>query len=179
MQDCPLEAHSPQEAVLYVMVHPCAVCGHNVVTPHPQLDTARAEHPVVLGECDNCGTVHRYVFSIARGLLCDDPIGANQPLNPAAARSRIIDAVQWVSLYAHFAEQSSQTPDKHEARWRMIRAGECLDEALRFYDGNDLPSDDVLFTPGSKELVRLHQSRYDRSRLVDLRRKCPVMAPCE
>lgn len=174
MNDRPLEAHSPQEALLYVMICPCAVCGRSTVSPEAPSTSTVGNLLRIIGVCGNCGSSHEYRFAECGGDVSDDPLAQNSPINPTENPSLIIDVVQWVSLYAYFADAASRTPDPQESRWRMIRAGECLDEALRFYDDGQLPDESVAFAIGSRELLRKHPSRYRRDHLAGLRQKCPV-----
>jgi hypothetical protein len=87
----------------------------------------------------------------------------------------LIDAVQWVTLAQVMLEGAEETPAPVEQRWRRIRAAQCLDEALKFYDAdNELPPAGALFVESSRAAVRQHPQRYARSRLMAQRGALPV-----
>lgn len=186
MEVQPLAAHSIQEAFLYALITPCDVCDQMCVRPDPPQPKCEPGAQktsigwVVTGVCDNCQSAHRYRFDV--GLQCSDlaavqvhdPLTQDTPINPTGERSEIIDLVQWVSLHAHFVEAATRTPDRQEARWNLIRAGECLDEALRFFDGDELPIRSAAFATPTRRVLAAHSSRYTRSQLLEQRRKCPT-----
>lgn len=186
MDNQPLAAHSVQEAFLYVLITPCDVCDQIRVRPDPpRLDSNPGEcsaigECVITGLCDNCQSTHAYRFRLGGDFEIDqpkelpDPLASDFPINPTGDRSAIIDLVQWVSLYAHFVEAATRTPDRQESRWNLIRAGECLDEALRFFDGGGQPAGGAVLTPPTRRVLAAHPERYLRSHLLELRRRCPL-----
>lgn len=185
MDDQALPAHSIQEAFLYVLITPCNVCNQMRVRPDspqavgPPGDASSASLWIITGLCENCLSAHRYRFELATGYngeptnQSNDPLAQDAPINPTEDRSAIIDLVQWVSLNAHLSEAATRTPDRQESRWNLIRAGECLDEALRFFDGDEQPIDHAAFTPTTQQILAAHPTRYERSQLLARRQKHP------
>jgi len=108
--------------------------------------------------------------------------GAAPPINRGKRCSQVIDVGGWLTLYGMLlaggqarSEQTGQQTDRTVARQMQLQAGECLDEALKFYDAdNDLPPKSAFFTKRSRRQFREHPDLFLRQRLVSLRAKLPV-----
>ena len=185
--------HSLTEASLYVMLVPCTACGGAV---WPRLtesagpdEESRLTLPVT---CQNCGQTGKLTFDVARV----DPAeaagglqawaerwqtGQMPALNPTAEPSRVIDVAGWLMLYEMLSDAGRTTggpPDMADAgllRRLQIQAGDCLTEALKFYDiDNDLPPEDAFFSAAHRRQFRDHPELFLRQRLTSLRLTMPM-----
>ncbi|NOX58328.1 MAG: hypothetical protein GXP29_05640 [Planctomycetes bacterium] len=173
-----LSAHSLVEAFLYFRVTPCAICCVDRLEPgEPTPIEGRSEFTLV-AVCRNCGGSEECQFSVPMlppRFERYDPVSGTQAINLGPSRSSLIDLVQWVTLHDVLLEQCASTPDSAEARWLKIRAGECLDEAMKFIDdGSESPTGNATFVESSTRVLAERPDRYTRSRLVGLRSKLPV-----
>lgn len=179
MSDEPRAAHSVVEAYFHLQVTPCAACGHGALTVSGPFGT---EHPRCVRfetVCRNCGTATPFRFETPAPLspaeLRAHPQSSQAPISTVREPSRLVDPIQWVTL-AHLAIESIEvTPSAAEQRWARIRAAQCLDEALKFYeDDNELPPSAALRTESSRTALHDHPQRYARSRLAALRASLPA-----
>lgn len=97
-------------------------------------------------------------------------------INPTNDPSRIIDVGQWITLAHMFFEQAGAAGSANQARITNLKAAQCLDEALKFYDDpvNDLPPADALFSETSRARFREAPQQFSRQRLLSQRRKLPL-----
>jgi hypothetical protein len=170
-----LAAHSHVEACLYFSVIRCDACRSGALTPTFESSQYADGAWRVFAHCTNCGAAEAYSFRVPAPPARHDPLSSDAPINATPEPSEIIDPVQWVTLAKLMSESAADTPDAGERRWRKIRAAQCLDEALKFYDDdNELPPAEALRTDDSRSAVRDHPQRYARSRLLDQRGALPV-----
>jgi hypothetical protein len=175
-----LAANSRVEAHLYVMANVCPTCGTGARQWVDERSGANPTSLTLIAACGNCSATDQLRFDIApsdapQSSVATDAVSTDEPINPAGRPSRIIDPIQWVTLAQLMADEAEATPDTAERRWRLIRAAECLDEALRFYDGeSELPDPAVRLAPRSAISLRDHPQRYARSRLLALRQRFPA-----
>jgi hypothetical protein len=171
-----LPAHSLVEAFLYFRVTPCTICRTDRLDPGEPVTVDGCSEIVVVAGCRNCGGSDAFRFSIPvlpPRIEKSDPISSTQAITLGSKPSELIDLVQWVTLHQILIEQCSSTPDPAEARWLKIRAGQCLDEALKFID-DGATSQDAAFQESSIRALADHPERYARSRLIDLRNNLPT-----
>jgi len=170
-----LRAHSLVEACLYLRVIPCPLCRNGSLDAGMPEQGADPGTVRFVATCRNCGAADVYCFRVAEAPTRVDPVSSSAAISRDDAPSEIIDAVQWVTLAEIMLESAEDTPDAAERRWRRIRAAQCLDEALKFYEpGNELPPAAALFAEASRAAVRDFPQRYARSRLVARREELPV-----
>jgi hypothetical protein len=112
-------------------------------------------------------------------MLQDSSDGASDEgtnLNPTEEPSHILDVGQWIMLFRLFEQQAAGAPSKVEARVLNLKAGACLNEALKFYeeDDNDLPPGSAMFTDSTRRRFREAPEQFSRRRLIGLRATLPV-----
>jgi len=175
MADSTHNAHSLVEAVLYLMVNPCPVCRHGRLEQDEPKVVSEVGTVRIVTACTNCGVTDEHRFRVESPMPRGEALSSEQPINPTGQASQIIDAVQWVTLHTQLIESSRRTPDAQEARWRLLRARQCLDEAGKFYAAEDeLPPESAVFAHGSRENLSRHPEYYSRSRLIALKSRLPV-----
>lgn len=174
--DC-LPAKSLVEAFLYFHATPCPICKADRLDPHDPVPVDGRCAFDVVGVCRNCGGSESLRFVVpAMPPVIDrhDPISGTQAINLGSDHSELIDLVQWITLYETLLERSSSSPDAGERRWLKIRAGQCLDEAIKFLDAHSVTRhDQVAFVESSTRALTEHPERYERVRLVELRSQLP------
>lgn len=175
--DC-LCAKSLVEASLYFLVTPCPMCHSDRLDPQGATTGEDSNTVRIVGVCRNCGGSESYQFSVEHVPPVKDrhdPISGTHAINLGPAHSRLIDLVQWVTLHEILLEKVKSEPIPAEARWLRIRAGQCLDEAIKFFDaGADAPPADATFVASSKKRIIDHAERYARSRLTNMRNQLPA-----
>ena len=142
LQDSPmpegaLVAHSLAEAYLYLMATPCASCDKGPLSgseARPVAGPGEAMIVSITATCRACGTVHELSFELPEGTGTDES-GAPPTVNPTEEPSRIIDVARWITLFRVITEAAGRESDKSEARRLGLEAAQCLEEALKFYDG--------------------------------------------
>ena len=187
MPDAPLIAHSLAEAYLYLMANPCPSCGKGPLRgrepsasgssePRAQASGALASPPPVTlsAECTSCHSASPWTFQLPKPL---DAKEANPPplLNPTDEPSRILDVAQWITLFRMISTTADNQSDKQASRRLRIEAGQCLEEALKFYEpDNDLPPTGAFFHQGSRDRLRANPEQFSCQRLLGLRNKLPT-----
>jgi hypothetical protein len=165
------------------MANPCPSCGkgplhgREPVSPSPSTEEGQVEgqHAAaveVSAECAACRAASSWSF-----VLPTLAITAETPpvINPTPEPSRILDLPQWITLFRMISVAAEQQSDKQAARRLRIEAGQCLEEALKFYEpDNDLPPQEAFFQEGSRERLRSHPEQFSRQRLLALRNKLPT-----
>ncbi len=174
--DC-LPAKSFVEASLYFLVTPCPVCQSDRLDPQDPTSTDDSNTVAMVGVCRNCGSSESFRFAVENlphAKDRHDPISGTHAINLGFSHSRLIDLVQWVTLHEILLEKAKSQPNVAEARWLKVRAGQCLDEAAKFFDaGIDAPPKDATFIESSLKKINEHPDRYKRSRLSELRSQLP------
>jgi len=164
-----LHAHSLTEAYLYLAVTPCSICKHGAteasdVRPATQTNALR-----IITTCKNCGGAEEYIFQVPDNTSRDTDL-----INTGQEPSRIVDVAQWLTLYKLKLEQADKETDKMQKRRLSHQAGQCLEEALRFYGpDSDVPPSSAFFCDRSREAFRDHPERFARQRLVGLAAELP------
>lgn len=184
----PLVVHSLTEASLYLMLARCRDCGDSVIpesVPTGPDPSGGLTVPVV---CRSCGREDSVSFDISgmdpaeaavglAGWSALAEAGQAPPVNPTDSPSQVIDVAGWLNLHTMLSatarskmEQATSSADRMVARQLQIQAGQCLEEALKFYDAeNELPPDDAFFTEAGREQFREHPEVFLRGRIVSLK----------
>lgn len=175
--DC-LPAKSLVEAFLYFYVTPCPICKVDRLEPGEPVPVDGQSAFDVVGVCRNCGGSESFRFAVPilpPVFERHDPVSSTQAINLGTDPSKLIDLVQWITLHETLLERSSSALDQGERRWLKIRAGQCLDEALKFFDDMaEAMLDRTELAESSKRALTEHPQRYTRSRLIDLRNQLPT-----
>jgi len=183
MPDDPLPVHSVAEAHLYLMATACDACGRGPLAAADIRHSRLGEAPLLHLEaaCKACGHTRTFVFDIS-DCPSDDAEASGRPseqtrINPTDEPSRIIDVVQWLTLFRIIVEAASKEPDRIEARSLGYEAAQCLEEALKFYDEDeDLPPLEAFFHPASRKRFEQNREQFTRARLIDMRSKLPSLS---
>ncbi len=171
-----LTAHSLAEVHLYVMVQICRECGEGPLraTMSQTETTGTGSRLTLQTRCAHCqdeGAL-RFVYpSESSGAAA----GNLSRLNPTGDRSQILDVAQWVTLHRIMLEAANRATEKAEAWELRCDAGECIDEALRFFEPeSDLPPASAFLTSRSRRRLKDRPELYIRQSLLDARRKLPA-----
>ena len=184
--DDPLPVHSVTEACLYLLATPCSKCGRGPLSLPGGSPTGIAEPPRGLqwaeqqgsfeidAACQSCGARARMAFSLPGGSQPGDQLQA-PVINTTGEPSRILDVAQWITLYRMLVDAGGRDADQVHARRLAVRAAQCLEEAMKFYDDpeNDLPPPEAFFSNASRERFRESPEQFSRQRLIELRAKLP------
>jgi hypothetical protein len=179
MMDQALPAHTPNELEYYLRVTPCAHCGGPLAAQEP---APAGEEPggeaggraAVRVRCRKC---HRgRTFHFAWQYDTSGDADGDDCINPSDQPSRIVDLVQWVGLYYQFSEAVGGAASPAEARRDARRAALCLEEALKFHAGEEMPPETALFCEASREAFRDSPANYARARLSELKALLPAAA---
>ncbi|HVP11896.1 MAG TPA: hypothetical protein VMV94_12010 [Phycisphaerae bacterium] len=166
--------HSVAEAYLYLKASLCRSCRKGSLNPKADL-TKTAAAPggwmlsTVCSECGAAATIH----------FCINPPPTreqahSQEINPTPHRSSAIDLLGWLTLFQAIIEASQRETDKQAARELAYEAALCLDEAMKFYDGdNELPAEDAFFNETSRRRFRDNPQQFARSKWRERRLKLP------
>ncbi len=175
----PLPARSLAECYLFLMVTPCPQCGEGGLAG----DDARTSNDGLrlfadlAARCSECHRETRLRFELPPAAI--HSISSDR-ISRDASPSRLIDVVQWVTLFRMITAAADRQIDKAESRRLGYEAAQCLDEALKFYEQeNDLPPDSAFFHERSRTACREHPDRYSRDRLINLRAKLPSVEAME
>lgn len=177
MPDTPLTAHSVCEVSLYFRITPCPACGdgpleeQNPSGPADQTVSTIIRKDAICRSCDHKISVS-FRMPVGDCQSSGDRAGA---ISGSDEPSEIIDLPQWLTLHSLLLNEASHETDKVVKRDAQIRAGECLTEALKFYDDpeNDLPPRTACFCEASKHKLMDQPEIYSRQRLVNLRASLP------
>jgi len=186
MANVPLIAHSLREIGLYLRATACPTCARGPLIAKKPVDAgepsdegqrrqaANAALVPVEALCRACGATTDWTFSVQRGADPSEGTPGNA-INDGDEPSRIIDVGQWIMLSRRFMEDADRETDKVRARNLRIEAGECLEEAVKFYDDpdNDLPPAGAFFHETSRKRLRQAPEQFSRRRLIELRAKLP------
>jgi hypothetical protein len=171
-----LEAHTIAEIALYLKVIGCEQCGRT-----RQWHWDSPQPPEVPGDitvhtqCVSCEAQSDVKFHVHHR---HEPATTSRPasINPTDRPSRLIDLGQWITLAHLLIEESRGKKDKEYARFQNLQAGQCYDEALKFYDDpdNELPPAEAFFTDASRTRFKSSPQQFARSRLIGERVKLPT-----
>ncbi|KPK84505.1 MAG: hypothetical protein AMJ81_05330 [Phycisphaerae bacterium SM23_33] len=175
-----MRAHSLTEAYLYLRVTPCPDCsgGPWQVQDQPAATADAPPQPppgrALRARCQQCGARREFVLEGVEPPAGGLAPGPAEVINPTPAASEIIDLGQWVSLFYLLVGSADRAADKAETRRLTFQAAQCLDEALKFYAGDDeLPPPSAFFVESSRQAFAEHPEKFARQRLRDLRGKLP------
>ncbi|MFP4105044.1 MAG: hypothetical protein ACLFVU_03045 [Phycisphaerae bacterium] len=169
----PLEAHSRAETEFYLKVTPCPECGQGpwVITEEHYDEADQTLH--LTGRCDECDHPLDLTFR------CPGPTpqmgGLPEPVNPTDTPSRIIDVAQWLGLFYMYVERSAGSSNKSDVRRAGYLAAQCLEEALKFYGGEDLPPADAFFTEQERRNFRQFPEKFSRKHLEAMKDRLPAL----
>lgn len=175
----PLIAHSEAEVRLYLLAARCKACGRGPLTAPPPdgepVDTTRILS--IDAHCEACTEPAALSFRLPARSEGDAQLSPGV-VNPSDEPSQIIDVGQWIVLFRVFLESAKSEPDKMQARALGLKAAQCLDEAIKFYDDpdNDLPPPEAFFWDASRDRMRDSPEQFARHRLIELRAKLPKPA---
>lgn len=169
-----LIVHSREEARLYLAVTPCMRCQkgpHEVVDLEPPAQVLEGAEFELYLICAHCGADRREAFVLRRG----DQRAALSPttINPTDEPSKVIDLHDWLTLYAVFMERAASEQQARRIRSLRLRAGECLTEALKFYEDGDQPPPQAGFDAHSRQYLIDNAEAVSRRRILELRAKLP------
>ena len=190
-----LVPHSLTEARLYLKMRSCKACGQGPLEPSeitPEYDAGR--HRLTLSIlCRQCDQQSRITFDtsdIERRASVPSVLGelrdvsrqqAAPVINPTRWPSLMIDVAGWLTLHTMLAEaaraegiKSTRMDRRAAVRRVQVLAGQCLDEALKFFDeDNDLPPREAFFAKESYQRFLDRPELYTRQRLIELRGQFP------
>lgn len=177
MDGTPLTAHSHTEIDFFCKATPCAVCGRGPLERQEsdeECGQAVAHTAAVRVLCKACREPSAFSFRLPPDPP-SDPISELEIINPTEEPSRIIDVSRWITLYAVLHEKSARTSAPPRKRLLELQAGQCLDEALKFYDDeeNDLPPPSAFFDDSARARLRDQPQEFSRQRLINFRASLP------
>lgn len=127
---------------------------------------------VVRAVCRHCERPTEFRFD------CPAAADESASLNPGPQPSRLIDLGQWLSLVSLLQEQAAKADSPAQARRLAAQAGQCIEEALKFYSAdNELPATSAFFTEASQRAFAEHPETFARQRLADMRLRLPDDRP--
>jgi hypothetical protein len=196
MHESRLPARSLTELSLYIAASPCPRCGrgpleqtdNNAFNVRDDIDdTDKSEDNVetdgaridVSTRCAKCSEPSTFSFQIDPDAPRQEASQPTAIINPTDYHSRIIDVGQWIILHSVILESASSERDKIEARKLSHRAAMCLEEALKFYDDEELPPASAVFTESTRTHIREHPEHFARQRLIDMRSKLPTITAAQ
>ncbi len=180
LSDASLVAHSRAEIHLYLQVTRCPSCGRGPLhgeEADPGVTSSSGRILEAAATCGLCQAVTRWAFRLPGP---SQPVPADQAevVNPTDEPSRMLDVAQWLTLFGMMTEAAGKELTKVAARRLSLKAAQCLDEALKFYEeDNDLPPNNAFFQEESRERFRNHPQQFSRQRLLHLRSKLPTHWP--
>lgn len=169
-----LTVHSVAEAYLCLLVTPCRDCGRGPLKQRGDLTrTAAARGGWLLpAACAACGNRAELAFDIQPPPTREQ--AQSDIINPTSEHSQAIDLLGWVTLFQAILAESQKQTDRQMARQLAWESAQCLDEALKFYDGdNELPSVDAFFTDLGRTRFRDHPQYFARSKWRERRLLLP------
>ena len=177
MDGTPLTAHSHAEIHLFCRATPCPVCGRGPLEsqdPHEECGQTVGHTATVRVLCKACREPSEFSFRLPPDPP-PDPAGELEIISPTEEPSRIIDVSQWITLYAVLHEESARTSAQPRKRLLELQAGQCLDEALKFFDDeeNDLPPPSAFFDDSARNRFRNQPQEFSRQRLINFRAALP------
>jgi hypothetical protein len=169
--------HSVAEAYLYLKVTPCRSCLRGSLQPQRDL-TKTASSPggwTLSTACAECGRAAPIYFCINPPPTREQ--ASSQQLNPTPHRSAAIDLLGWLTLFHAIIEAAQRETNKQAARDLAYEAALCLDEAMKFYDGdNELPDESAFFSETSRRRFLDNPQHFARSKWRERRLRLPDRA---
>ncbi len=179
MAGAPRVAHSLTEACLYLKATPCGSCGRGPLAASQPCVTARPGGTTLATfetTCDACQAVATVTLGLHEAAQASND--ETTSINPTDQPSELIDVAGWLTLYRMIHEDAAREADRTQARRLDIEAGQCLEEALKFYDevDNDLPPQEAFFREATRRRFRENPEQFSRQRLINLRAKLPFLS---
>jgi hypothetical protein len=188
--------HSFAEVYLSIRVAACAKCGRGPITPDRtnlrlNADDGTFTIMIACGACaakwDVCYDTRKMPpAGFAPLLTVDLPLrqrlGELPQISATDEPSELIDVPGWVTLHNMLVDRARETAESAHsvggrvlARQMQMQAGECLDEALKFFEEDDqLPPPAAFFTDAALSQFRHSPELFTRDRLLEMRNKLPV-----
>jgi hypothetical protein len=173
-QDAPIPVHSVAEAYLHLGAMPCRVCGKGPVKAQAELtkSDSYSSRYTLATRCDACRNESGLMYEI------DPPPTRQQAqsdvINPTSQPSRAIDLLGWLTLFRSILTASEKESDKGVSRQLAWEAAQCLDEAMKFYEGdNEMPPVAAFFTEPSRKRFQEQPAHFARSVWRERRLKLP------
>jgi hypothetical protein len=95
-------------------------------------------------------------------------------INPTDEPSELLDLNQWLGLFHLFLERASLPEVDHAGHHHaQLWAAACLDEALKFYNGGDLPPESAFRRDLSRQAFAQYPQSFDHQALLDWHAKLP------
>jgi len=123
--------------------------------------------------CKECDREHGFRFRLADDVPTHDRDDLYPVINTSDVPSQILDVGQWIMLSQLMLERTKHEPQRIEARRLEYQAGQCLQEAIKFYDDNDLPPESAIFVEDTRRRRRAHPEMFSRRHLCEMRAKLP------
>ncbi len=168
-----LQSKSVVEIQFYLMATPCRACRKgrlNALRQHAEDESSRLRVDV---ECAGCQDKTTLEFKLDPDAPDSDRNNLYPVVNPTDEPSRLLDVGQWITLFRVVLEAASKESDRIEARRLGYEAAQCLEEALKFYDDNELPPEGAVFTDTTRTRLRDVPQQFSRSHLLAMRAKLP------
>ena len=179
MDSEPLHAHSPTEVQLYLMATQCEKCGRGPLRSdaRPPLPTSRRFSLTV--RCGACDEAHRFTFTLPEDAPAHDRDDLYPVINRTNSTSEILDVGQWLVLFRIILEAAGKEKDKIEARRLGYEAAQCLEEAIKFYEDDDLPPEGALRCESTRQRRREQPQQFSKQHLLDMQAKLPKTSPMQ
>ena len=193
----PRPVHSLAEIALSLKVMACPNCGGGpmVARSRSLMFDPRADQVEIEVICRSCLKSESLLFTIAdaggpgpralpRTFNEEAILAAAEFVNPTDQPSALIDVAGWLMLHSLLTDKARTAAvhartgaDRQAIRNLQILAGQCIDEALKFYDvDNDLPPQDAFFSEAGRIQFHAYPELFVRDRLIDLRSRLPSCA---
>ncbi len=170
----PLPIRDLLEAYYYLMLQRCACGGPLEASEFRREFDEGIPCRRMLALCRDCRTRQDFLFDVTRCDQQPEPIEMPRPIDDPKP-SRVIDVSQWLALFHAILKAAGGTRDRASSRRLGFEAAQCLEEALKFYDGDeDLPPREAFLTDKSFQRSREHPAGFARSRLIEYRDKLPA-----
>jgi len=167
----PITVHSVGEAHLYLMLVRCEQCGRGPFRAVGEAERLDARTYRLSARCGHCRHPQHFEFVLSTSAA---PGQRADRINATPQPSRAIDVFGWVVLFRTILAEADRTPNRQETRQLGYEAAQCLDEALKFFDGeSEQPGPEAFFSDESRRRFEEHPEQLLRSRLIDLRNKLP------
>jgi hypothetical protein len=173
-------ARTPDEANLYLDLHPCERCGAaDVAWESAMIDDGRAQAYRYHGTCATCGALREFFFAVpsqptprraATGPDGGVSFGGPEP-------SQLLDPGEWL-LVAEMCARVATVPDgsaadspaQREARESLTVAAAAVDEVLKFVPaGTNTVPESAFWSARGRAVLHQEPGRFHRRRLLIIR----------
>lgn len=171
----PLYARSLTEIQFYLRVTPCSGCGRGPLKPVTDHLPPASSPFSLTAKCGGCHQQAAFTFTLPEHATPTDRDDLYPVINPTPEPSRIIDVGQWIVLFRLILETAGKETDKIEARRLGYEAAQCLAEAVKFYEDNDLPPESAIFCESTRVRRRDNPQQFSKQNLMDIGSKLPKL----